>query len=84
MKIIRFFQLHGKRQKSSNFSNFKKKDKNDQIFPTSRKKTKIIKLLKNQRSKNQEILKYQKFARKTDEVKTKSKQNGTKTKINQD
>ena len=73
------------------------KDKNHQIFPTSRKKTKMIKFFqlqekrqkssncqKNQRSKNQEILKYQKFARKTDEVKTKSKQNGTKTKINQD
>ena len=73
------------------------KDKNHQIFPTSRKKTKMIKFFqlqekrqkssnhqKNQKPKNQKLLKYQKFAPKTDKVKTKNKQNGTKTKINQD
>ena len=44
-KIIKFFQLHAKRQSSSNFSNFMKKDKNHQIIRTSWKKSKIIKLI---------------------------------------
>ena len=42
-KIIKFFQLEGKRQKSSNFSNFMLKDTNHQIFPTSCQKIPIIK-----------------------------------------
>ena len=54
------------------------------FFQLQEKRQKSSNCQKNQIPKNQEILKYQKFAQKADKVKTKSKQNGTKTKINQD
>ena len=45
-------------------------------------KTNKKKITKNKKPKNQKILKYQKFVQKN--KLTKSKQNGTETKINQD